>query len=368
MTITTTLPLKVGANTYGVRVFKPSHMLDEREPVLTPSLGEYRVYDDVAYSMMTADLVRNRHYEDAIRKRAAGRIALDIGTGRDVNWAHACIRAGARKVYAIEELDESFRGAQATIARLGLGDRITLIRGNATTVELPERVDLCVSEIIGSIGSAEGAPAVLHDARRRHMTKDGIMIPERCAARVAAIQLPDAVHREPTLTYGAATYLQRIFAQTGFPFDIKLCIANLPASSMLSTDDMFEDFDFTGDVPVRSVQHAKLRILRHGRADALLIWNLLWCLNEDPPLDGLQGQGVFSDLVFLPIFHPGTEVSENDVIEMTCEASPSDDGVLPDYRIEGVIRSSGKERQFSYEAAHHKQLFRANPFYQSLFT
>lgn len=337
------------------------------DPVLMPLLGEYRVYDGLVYDMLTRDEVRNRHYERAIRRRAPGVVALDIGTGRDVNWAHACIRAGARHVYALEELEASFEGARATIRSLGLEDRITLLRGNSRAVSLPERVDLCVSEIIGGIGSSEGAPAILRDARERLMSPEATMIPERCSVRVAAVELPKVLHAGPRFSYGWASYLDQAFAQIGYPFDIKVHIDNLPLNALLSTDDVFEDFDFSRDFSASSRRDVTLHITREGRLDGFVTRNLLWCIREDYPLDAFYDGGSFSPAPFFPVFYPGVLVKTGDVVEMVCESVPSDDGVLPDYRLTGRLLRSGVATPFEYEAAHHKPRFRTTEFYRDLF-
>jgi protein arginine N-methyltransferase 1 len=360
------LPLQGGS--LAVSVTPRRSMFQPGEPILMPHLGEYRIYDAVVYDLLTRDEVRNRLYEKAVERYAPGAIAIDIGTGRDINWAHACIKAGALRVYAIEELGEGYDGARATIARLGLEDRIKLVQGNSSQIELPERVNLCVSEIIGGIGSAEGAPAILRDARQRLMVPGGKMIPERCMVRVSAVELPGSIHQRPALSYGWATYLDRVFDQVGHPFDVRVHIESLPESSILSTDDVFEDFDFSTDViSAESHRVATLRIERDGRIDGLVTRNLLWCLKDEAPLDAFHQGGSFSPSPFFPIFYPGIDVLRGDTLEVTCDSRPSDDGVLPDYRITGTLRRASGTLPFEYTAAHHEPRFRSNPFYRALF-
>ena len=48
---------------------------------------------------------------------------------------------------------------------------IEVIEGFSTDIELPERVDLLVCEIAGSIASEEGMYATIGDARRRFMQR-----------------------------------------------------------------------------------------------------------------------------------------------------------------------------------------------------
>src|SRR5262249_3107042 len=157
---------------------------------LWPSIGEYFLYDPVMYHAMTHDELRNQAYRVAIERQVKDKVVLDIGTGADVTLARLCTDAGASHVYPIEKLDASDEHARDLIAKLGLGDRINLLHGEAKEIQLPEKVDVCVSELLGMIGSSEGVIPILNDARR-FMKDDGVMIPSRCTTRIAVVSLPD---------------------------------------------------------------------------------------------------------------------------------------------------------------------------------
>ena len=78
-------------------------------------------------------------------------------------FAKAAAAAGARKVYAIEAVPGSQNKAREELAQLEAADNsgvepgvIELVCGFSTDVELPEKVDILISEIAGSIASEEG--------------------------------------------------------------------------------------------------------------------------------------------------------------------------------------------------------------------
>src|SRR5262249_6923240 len=137
-----------------------------KKPVeLWPSIAEFFVYDEVVYRAMAIHEFRNHCYLAAFQKVLPGKKVVEIGPGPDVILSRLSLEAGAEKVYAIELLEEPYRQAQQTVQALGLEERIILMHGDATAIELPEQVDYCISEIVGSIGGAEGAAKIINNAR-----------------------------------------------------------------------------------------------------------------------------------------------------------------------------------------------------------
>ncbi|MFT3754912.1 MAG: methyltransferase domain-containing protein [Pseudoxanthomonas sp.] len=174
---------------------------------LWPSIAEYFVYDDLIYYALSSDELRNRVYRRAIARAVPGQIVLEIGTGAEAVLARMCVEEGARHVYAIEILEESYRKAKQRIAEAGMSDRITLIKGDATAITLPEPAAVCVSEIVGAIGGSEAAAYIINAAWRL-LTPGAKMIPGRSVTRIAALTLPDDFLRAPAFTPLAAHYVE----------------------------------------------------------------------------------------------------------------------------------------------------------------
>jgi type I protein arginine methyltransferase len=360
-----TRQVSAGPSTIAVRVVPAPSQQDA--PVLWPSLGEYPVYDAFLYYLMTNDHDRNQAFQKAIRAIAPGQSVVDIGTGQDANWAVEFVESGARQVYAIEEIEPAHAKAAEKIRRLGLEERVQLLYGPSLRVGLPARVDVCVSEIIGAIASAEGAAAVLRDARERFLNPGGRIVPQRCTTRIAAASLPPELHADPGFTLDSADYLERVFEQVGHPFDPRLCIANFPLEDILSDDGVFETLDFTGNVQAEYDNAASLRMNRDGRLDGFLLWINLWCIDGDEPIDSVRQKTSWLP-VFLPVFYPGIEVARDDCVEVICRTRLSDDLLHPDYDIEGrLVRTGGPTIRFALRMPHHDPVFRQNRFYRALF-
>jgi len=102
-------------------------------------------------------------------------VVLDLGTGTGILGMLAC-RAGAARVYAVES--GAMAGLTRAIVRANhLGDRMTVVRGHSTQVDLPEPVSLIVTDQIGNFGFNAGLFECMADARARLLSPRGRSIP-----------------------------------------------------------------------------------------------------------------------------------------------------------------------------------------------
>lgn len=132
-----------------------------------------------------------------------GDVVVDIGTGTGI-LAAAAARAGARHVYAIEAT-EIGRTAQAMFAANGFADRITLLPGWSSQVELPEHANVLIAEIIGNDPVEEGVMETFADARKRFLTPDARIIPRGVQVLGVPIQIDEKLLRGQAFTSDATT-------------------------------------------------------------------------------------------------------------------------------------------------------------------
>ncbi|MBK3644067.1 SAM-dependent methyltransferase [Streptomyces niveiscabiei] len=351
-----------------VRVSVDPEPEQEGRPALWPSVGEYPIYDPFLYTTMTTDDERNKRFRTALSHLAPNRRILDIGTGQDLLWAREGVQAGARHAVAIEVIEDAFHKAAANLSAFDPQDRITLLHGQSTNLQFAPRADVCVAEIIGSLAGAEGAAAVLTDARSRLLAPGGLVVPHRAETLAAAACLSDLLPEQPVAFAEASLpYLRSIFDWHGTPFDVRLRVENPSIGALLSEGVPVEVLDFNGDLRTEQRRTTRLVITRPGRVDGVLTWLNLWCLPDEEPLDALHMKTNWAT-IYLPLFDSPRPVAPGDVLELTFAAALSDDGVHPDYQLSAALHTpNGEGHHGSLESPHHGGPFRAHWIYRSLF-
>ncbi|HYH08470.1 MAG TPA: amino acid adenylation domain-containing protein [Thermoanaerobaculia bacterium] len=316
---------------------------------LWPSVAEFFVYDDVLYRSMATDEERNRRYREVFAEKLKGAKVVEVGPGAECVLSRLALDAGAAHVYAIEILRETYERAKQTLERLGLTNRITLIHGDAMQVELPERVDWCISEIVGGIGGSEGAAAILNSVRR-FLKRGENMIPQRSVTCIAAVEANDVA---PSFSEIAGHYVRRIFEDAGEPFDLRVCLKNAGPQHLLSDAGVLEDLDFTRDTPLEAEHRTTLTIERDGTMSGFLVWLNLH-VDDARVVDILRDQASWIP-VYVPM--PPRAVKAGEVLDVTITRTVH--GIHPDFAIRG--------QDIDVALPHRAPHFRATPFYDRLF-
>ena len=136
---------------------------------------------------MICDRVRTDAFRRAIDSVVRpGDIVLDVGAGTGILSLFAA-RAGAARVYAVERTTVAVL-AQELAAANGVAEIVEVIQGDITDIELPERVDVIVSEWLGGFGIDEGMLVPVIVARDRWLKPGGVMVPRSVTAWTGLVQ------------------------------------------------------------------------------------------------------------------------------------------------------------------------------------
>ena len=218
---------------------------------------------------MICDRVRTEAFRRAINSVVRpGDIVLDVGAGSGILSVFAA-RAGAAAVYAVERTSIAGLAEQLAAANEVAGI-VKVIHGEVMDIELPEQVDVIVSEWLGGFGIDEGMLAPLIGARDRWLKAGGVMIPQ-------------------TVTAWAALVHDRYLAET---------------IEFLREDPFGLNLEVLVEVTVNEIIYSGS--FRHLEApDQRSGARLLWTTNADRiPLE--QAQAPHEAEILLPVHHHGT--------------------------------------------------------------
>lgn len=115
-------------------------------------------------------------------------VVLDIGTGTGI-LAMLAAKAGAKRVYAIDQAEIAQTAANLVRAN-GLENKVKVLRGPATELQLDEKVDVIISEWLGHVAFVESMLDDVLDARDRLLAPKGRMLPGKVEVKVAPIDDP----------------------------------------------------------------------------------------------------------------------------------------------------------------------------------
>lgn len=134
----------------------------------------------VNHHYMLKDYVRVAAYRRAIENKIKpGSIAMDLGTGTGI-LAFIAAKAGAEKVYAVEKRADMVKLSKELAKENQIDNKIEYLVGNSAKIDeslVPKKVDVFISEILGSGIFEENVLEFTLDARDRFCTPDVDLIP-----------------------------------------------------------------------------------------------------------------------------------------------------------------------------------------------
>ncbi|KDQ57189.1 hypothetical protein JAAARDRAFT_35793 [Jaapia argillacea MUCL 33604] len=149
----------------------------------------------VTYQTFEQDPIKYQQYEEAVYEALCDwpdydRIIICVaGAGRGPLVArslNASLRSNRNTlIYAIEKNPNAYVTLQERVEQ-EWGSKVELRYGDMRAVEIPEKVDILVSELLGSFGDNELSPECL-DGAMRFLKPDGISIPSSYTAHVAPL-------------------------------------------------------------------------------------------------------------------------------------------------------------------------------------
>lgn len=207
-------------------------------------------WDNKFHDLMLNDELRMRAYEAAIKEVVRpGMIVVDLGTGTGVLalWA---LQAGAKMVYGIDVNEKPLKRAKKRIAEAGFVKKFEVFNALSYDVELPEKVDIIISEILGNLADNEDIVRILNDARLRFLKPKGIMLPastQTYLVPVCSKKLHNQVQNKDIKSISGTYNFEKLIGQRrdGHPFNLYYD-AIIPRSTHLAKPQSVCAFNFDG--------------------------------------------------------------------------------------------------------------------------
>jgi hypothetical protein len=248
---------------------------------------DLETWNRTGYLIMMADKIRMTAYRNAINKLAGGKVVLEIGAGAYCPLSRMCIDAGAKKVYAIEGNQAAFAMLRDEIKKEGLEGKIEAIHGFSNAIRaLPEKAELLVHELIGSIGSDEGMGAFVADAKKRFLTEQASFIPLSSRTLIAPVAWKGRFS-----LYNSAFRVLRFVNKPHNPFRLKnhdlgnlYCVWNLPEEDLIHSPLEFERIEFKENYLLEESKRLSFRIEKKSVLNGFYLWGIV-AVDEDNVID-----------------------------------------------------------------------------------
>jgi protein arginine N-methyltransferase 1 len=229
------------------------------EEVWLPFSESILEWEQDFHLLMLNDEIRMVAYQNAIQEVVKpGMVVLDLGTGTGILglWA---LQAGAKQLYAIEVNANIIPTAIATFEQGGFAGKYEIFQGLSYDINLPEQVDLIISEILGNVGDNEDCVPILNDAYQRFLRTGGKMLPSQVSTYlvpVSSIQAHQQVRSQNCKVINAKYSLEKLLQARSLvsPFN-HYYDAIIPQKCYLSQPQIARQLNMNGnDDPVYQVQ------------------------------------------------------------------------------------------------------------------
>ncbi len=216
---------------------------------------EFWAGTDMIYDCLV-DAKRVKAFKEAIEKAVIKdkSVVVDLGSGTGILSLFA-LQAGAKKVYSIEADPSVIPLLKSNLKKSKHADRSILIKGDATKIDLPEKVDVVICEMVatGLIDELQ-VPAINNVLK--FCKKDTIIVPQRIKNFVELVEAKNVFygHRMSIIQYE-------------YPWYKKL------KSKSLSEKVLYLDCDFSKQNEEEVDFYAKVSASKSGIINAIRISN-----------------------------------------------------------------------------------------------
>ncbi|GAB5355594.1 hypothetical protein AAMO2058_000219000 [Amorphochlora amoebiformis] len=228
---------------------------------LVPDIAAHycRNYTASHYRSQMMDRPRVLALWKAVNQTVFNKSVVEIGCGPGAFYARKAVAAGARHVYAIEANKENYLEAKKTIQQANMQDKISLLEGYSTEVDLPEKAEVLIHDNFGEMASLDGCVRTIKDALRRLVLSKAKIIPSAVSTYLAPCEVPRPLHLTDELDPVARSRNPNL-----------LCILGFPQSHTLASFEEIEDIQFGPGLADGMERNVTFTVSRAGTFEGLV--------------------------------------------------------------------------------------------------
>jgi ubiquinone/menaquinone biosynthesis C-methylase UbiE len=267
------------------------------------------------------DLLKDRQRIETFQKAVSqsvreGDVVLDLGTGLGT-FAFFAAKVGAKKVYGIDKKD-IVEMAKELCKFNNLIEKVIFYKGNSDDIDLPEKVDLIVTEMLWSLFISKSTMKSIKDAREKFLKEKGRIMPESVRIYLAPV--------------GNQNVYNDIVSVNGYGIDwtpaAKMTVNNLhqkffKKGDILSAPKMIKEINLMDinldELPIN--WHGSFRLSHSGTIHGLAGWMDLQLTDDIILSNSPLSKPTVWENIFFPIDMP-LKVSEDDTIEVGLKTIP----------------------------------------------
>jgi protein arginine N-methyltransferase 1 len=276
------------------------------------------MYSLEEFGDMIADASRFGAYREAIARAVRpGDTVVDLGCGPGILALLAC-RAGARRVYAIESGEVIEFGRQLAAAN-GFEERIQFIHGDSRKLQLPERVDVLVSDVRGALPFFRDGIRSVEDARQRFLAGGGQLVPQRDTLYATLVEAGEFYKR---ITAPWQNPPQGLDLSLSLPLILNhLYQGRMKPEQLLTEPQAWCQLDYVAGASPRASAELEFVARRDGTAHGICLWFETQLFDQIGFSCAPDAPETVYGHVLLPLLAP-VKVVEGQKIEVTLHADP----------------------------------------------
>lgn len=299
------------------------------------------LYIDTMYDFMEDDATRSQAYRKVIYKKIKDKIAVEIGTGKALFLPKICLDAGVKKIYTIEENEDAFAKSKKLLEELKLEDKVKIYQGFSQDVDIGEKCDLLVHEIVGSIGSREGMVLAVNDAKDRFLKPNAEFIPYQCITKIAPVSPVKLSPEKQLVNLFLKLIMKNVLINTRNDWNFSklgtYLVYNFPVRNLIAEGQEFENIVFSEELVMKYEKNIEFTIAKPSLFDGLIFYiNLL--VDRETVIDILY-QKTSWPIRYVKLFEKPLKLEAGDTIQVKIKSDIST--TQPKYEIDATVAKNG---------------------------